>query len=518
MKLKVVETLILTKSTSNFLNPESNCTSLLCHDEDAQLVCGFENGQVRCFSNDIHQNNLWNFSCQSKITCLAHSTQLYLIGSQEGLALLKKDGTLVQQISSDGGVQRVHVIQKSIYVVDLFGRVSVLENDTSEWRLRPIFDDVEIEQIFASQYSLFFVTTRGEVQQIREESTVWIRPSRGEYGEHILDVSETESGTIVICREGHAYVDGEEEVLEIEWWKQQICLHRHDIKHSVVSSLVVGGTIYFGCSDGVLIKADEHGNWDLLVQKQYPIQNIVQIDGQILFSWWFYLSGFEQDHEWIVEHKGIIELLSTSSTHALLYFAGSDQNEFTEIEPIGVIDLSKPSFEIDKSELTTWFNQEEFIRDEQTMYESDDEMIQLLSKEEQQLYHNYESKGNFDALLDAMNEEATIASFNNEEEEDLLFDLLLDTKTIRPPIPRAGEDLVIHTNEDSAIIHLDASKTEDEDEQIESVSWIDHLGNTIAESYQCKVKLPIGTYRFEFRIRDKNGMWSTDSISIQIVG
>ena len=84
-------------------------------------------------------------------------------------------------------------------------------------------------------------------------------------------------------------------------------------------------------------------------------------------------------------------------------------------------------------------------------------------------------------------------------------------------IPRAGEDLIIQATEGSAIVHLDASGTEDDDEQIDSISWIDHLGNTIAESYQCKVKLPLGTYRFEFRIRDKNGMWSTDSISIQII-
>ncbi|MDA0716539.1 MAG: hypothetical protein O2866_04105 [archaeon] len=425
----------------------------------------------------------------------------------------------MQEIPSDAGIQDVHVFENSIYIVDLFGRIYTLENDESQWALRPIFHELEIANIFASPQSLFIVTTDGSVQQIRDGITVWIRPLRGDFGEHILNISETETGTIIICREGHAYVDGEEEVLEIEWWKDKKCMHRHDIKHSVVSSLVVGGQIYLGCSDGVLIKADEHGTWDILVEKQYPIQNIIQFKGQIIFSWWFYLSGFDQEKEWIVEHKGIVQLLSVDSKRERMYFAGSDQNEFTDVEPIGMVDLSKPIVEIDKSELTTWFEQEEALHVEESIYESDDEMIQLLSEEEQKLYRNFDSKGNVDALLHAMNEDSSFSSFELEDGgyEDILVDLLLDSTTIRPPIPRAGEDLVIQATEGSAIVHLDASGTEDDDEQIDSISWIDHLGNTIAESYQCKVKLPIGTYRFEFRIRDKNGMWSTDSISIQII-
>lgn len=515
----MVETLILTKSTTIFLKPESNCTSLLCNEKHSQIVCGFESGQVQCCRNDTQQNKLWEITFDSKISCIAHDDNIYFIGSQEGLNLVNLDGIILQQIPSDAGIQDIHVIENSMYIVDLFGRVYTLENDESQWGLQPIFDELEIENIFASRQSLFIVTSDGAVQQIRERTTVWIRPLRGNFGEHILNISETETGTIIICREGHAYVDGEEEVLEIEWWKDKECIQRHDIKHSVVSSLVVGGQVYLGCNDGVLIKADEHGNWDILVEKQYPIQNIIQFKDQIIFSWWFYLSGFDQEKEWIVEHKGIVQLLSIDSKREHIYFAGSDQNEFTEAEPIGIVELSTPIVEIDKSALTTWFEQEEALNDEESIYESDDEMIQLLSEEEQKLYHNFDSKGDVDALLHAMNEDASILSFELEDggEEDILVDLLLDSTTIRPPIPRAGEDLIIQATEGSAIVHLDASGTEDDDEQIDSISWIDHLGNTIAESYQCKVKLPLGTYRFEFRIRDKNGMWSTDSISIQII-
>ena len=143
----------------------------------------------------------------------------------------------------------------------------------------------------------------------------------------------------------------------------------------------------------------------------------------------------------------------------------------------------------------------------------------LLSKQEQDLLQaEPDSTIQFSSLLDAMNEDVVQFIDNDTlREEDILLDLLLDESIVRSPLPNAGEDSVVKCDEQgNAIIHLDASNTQDPDEQINSMQWVDHLGNTISTSFQCKVKLPIGTFRFEFRIRDKNGIWSTDSISVKV--
>jgi len=147
-------------------------------------------------------------------------------------------------------------------------------------------------------------------------------------------------------------------------------------------------------------------------------------------------------------------------------------------------------------------------------------MLQHLSKQEQDLFYaEPETNMQFSSLLDAMNEDVEQLTDNHATpEDDILIDLLLEESIVRSPLPNAGEDSVVKCDEQgNAIIHLDASNSQDPDEQIDSMQWVDHLGNTISTSFQCKVKLPIGIYRFEFRIRDKSGIWSTDSISVQVM-
>ena len=57
----------------------------------------------------------------------------------------------------------------------------------------------------------------------------------------------------------------------------------------------------------------------------------------------------------MIEHQRIIQYAAYSKISNSFYFAGDDQNDYTNNEPIGVIDISNDLLERDKSELTEWF-------------------------------------------------------------------------------------------------------------------------------------------------------------------
>ena len=510
--------LILTKPTIRFHQEDSNCVALFVDEEENSLLCGFQNGFVKCFDSQKTNELRWENQFLSQISSITKFNKEYIIGSQDGVHILNEKGHVIDDLPSDAGVFSISIHDSTTLIFDNFGRINQLLKKGENYVLVPLFQDLEIEHFFLTEHSLFLIH-QGRVAQTKNGEIIWTRPQRGDFGERILNIVETKSGTIAICREGHAYVDGEEEVLEVEWWQNQECVHRIEVQASITASKVVNENVLFGCDDGTIATSNASGLWEVLCKKEFPIQDIVVFEHQTLFSWWFYLTGLDDEKEWVVEHSGMIQILALCSKTGALFFSGSDQNDYTESEPIGMIRLRKETLEVDKSELTSWFESDvqEISSDE--IYSSDEEMLQHLSKQEQDLFHT-ETTSNiqFSSLLDAMNED--VEQSNDEEaprEEDILIDLLLDESMVRSPSPNAGEDSVVKCDEQgNAIIHLDASNTQDPDEQIDSMQWVDHLGNTISTSFQCKVKLPIGMYRFEFRIRDKNGIWSTDSISVQV--
>ena len=80
------------------------------------------------------------------------------------------------------------------------------------------------------------------------------------------------------------------------------------------------------------------------------------INDGIIAGSWFYLHGIMNDGKnWMIEHQGIIQYTAYSKISNSFYFAGDDQNDYTNNEPIGVIDISNDLLERDKSELTEWF-------------------------------------------------------------------------------------------------------------------------------------------------------------------
>jgi hypothetical protein len=82
-----------------------------------------------------------------------------------------------------------------------------------------------------------------------------------------------------------------------------------------------------------------------------------------------------------VEHQGIVQHSVYSSKTNCLYFAGDDQNDFTDSEPIGCLDFDKELIKVDKSELTLWFEQKEVTTQlsAEQIYSDDTKMTELIS-------------------------------------------------------------------------------------------------------------------------------------------
>ena len=74
----------------------------------------------------------------------------------------------------------------------------------------------------------------------------------------------------------------------------------------------------------------------------------------------------------------------------------------------------------------------------------------------------------------------------------------------------AGED-------GTCVVVLDGRGSYDPQNQIVTWSWHDQTGRELAASSQLKLKLPVGQHRFELRVVDRQGAWTTDALVIHIV-
>jgi hypothetical protein len=101
--------------------------------------------------------------------------------------------------------------------------------------------------------------------------------------------------------------------------------------------------------------------------------------------------------------------------------------------------------------------------------------------------------------------------------EDLLEQLNTEIGEILVPRAVSGEDQHLKADADgSAIVTLDGSTSFDPQDRIQTWSWIESSGKEIASSAKVRVRIPRGSHRFELRICDRDGQWSSDSLHILI--
>ncbi len=121
-----------------------------------------------------------------------------------------------------------------------------------------------------------------------------------------------------------------------------------------------------------------------------------------------------------------------------------------------------------------------------------------------------------DRLMDLLNEELD-HSPSESNEGNLMEDLLHEVNETIPPVVDAGQDIFVNSDESGkATVLLDGSYTTDPQDRIVFWSWIDSSGKEISSNPQVKVILSSGKHRFDLRIRDDEGRWSSDSVFVVV--
>ena len=251
---------------------------------------------------------------------------------------------------------------------------------------------------------------------------------------------------------------------------------------------------------------------NLVAELSHPAHIIIDRGDSALVGSWFHLHSVNADGlQWAVETQGMVEHVSTNNDGSAVLIAGSDQNDYTDPEPVVLIDSTvQPTSLIDEeTAIDDWGEAPAIEIDADELYGDRTSLEELAGIEAATL----SDSGN---LLDALNDEIKVETIEVQE-EDLMLALSLDAEEIIAPMPDAGGDQSLKSDEDGkAIVTLDASGTKDPQERITSWSWVDSSGKEISDNPVVRVKLNKGNHRLELRIKDKDGRWSSDSIDVRI--
>ena len=263
---------------------------------------------------------------------------------------------------------------------------------------------------------------------------------------------------------------------------------------------------------------------EVLTTFQYPIQSLKIVDNTVLVGTWFYIYGWDLESNevaWQVEHKGMVEGIQVDESGRMAFF-GEDQNDWTGAEPVGVCNLHQERMEVDPSFLQGWFEEDvvEVETNPEIVYRNVDDYTNLLSAEEQQSLemNQNEFEVGLDSLSEAMQENLGVESVEESEQDidELLQFLHDDAKEFIAPQAYAGENQVVSTDTESAVITLDGTHSADPQDRIEAWSWLDASGREISTESKLKVKLSTGVHQFELRVFDVDGSMTTDSVQITI--
>ena len=474
--------------------------------------------------------------------------QIFVLDDEIGLSCLGLGGELLWQMEIGAGGFSVQQLPNQLALVDGLGRLHLVSYDGSKIELSKKYQDI-LRTSTVGDY-LILAQESGEVHALHNGHCIWSRPVRGQTGESITCLGSDDENNLVLGREGYALVAGDEEVLEIEIWniEQQQLVHRVDVKSRLLQSIPTENGFLCGFDDGQVIEVLSDGSYrfESRLSCGYPIQNLLLRNGCIVASAWFYIYGLDTEgREWKIEHQGMPDLLVGTEDGSVCLFAGEDQNDWTDVEPVGLFSLTEEIFEIDSSELTLWFEKSEETNplSAEELYRVDDEMNSFFSQEEldsmqssqpadvavdalhsalegtflpsQQVAEDGSLDVDTDELLsqldDAMAKMALIPS------DDLIGELNAEVGEIIVPRAVSGEDQRLKADEDgSAIVTLDGSQSYDPQGRIQTWSWIESSGKEIASSAKVRVRIARGSHTFELRICDRDGQWSSDSIHIMI--
>ena len=531
--------------------PESKVTALVLSLNGEIVAWAEGDGQVfiaRHEHSKFTVTGSWKASSMVRGMVL-RGNSLYVLDDAHGLSCLDINGKVGWQFEIGAGGFDLQKTPTGLAIVDGLGRLFLLKYDGTEVTLSNTYQDILHMQVVGDY--LILAHENGRVQALVNGSLAWSRPARGEKGESITCIGSDSNNNLVIGREGYALVAGDEEVLEIEVWDvvHQKLQHRFDVKSRLLRAIPSENGLLCGFDDGKVVHSSTHLPQlvhGTRMECKYPIRNLAFCNGSVIATAWFYVFGKESDgSEWKLEHQGMPNHLVLSIDGSICLFAGEDQNDWTEEEPIGHFSLSEPLVETDASELTLWFEKTEEAEplSAEEIYREDDAMNEFFTPDELASIQNAATPSDgLDALQAALGDvqgesaQVTADGALDIDTEQLLSQLddaitnmallpedgLLDelntaiSEVIVPKAVTGDDQHHVGDADGNAIVTLDGTYSHDPQKRIQTWSWIDSTGKEIASSSKVKVRLSRGNYRFELRVCDSDGQWSSDSLQVFI--
>lgn len=420
-----------------------------------------------------------------------------IVGDSDGIYTYR-DGEEIRFQEHATGIESMTGLGNNAIAVDGMGRAHLLDS-----KGKSVLLDASSVLFTKLGKKVAIATETGQVYTYSLEGLRdWERPMRGDVGERITAIGWNDNN-LIVAREGHGLVPGEEEALELEYWADGVLEQRFDVNKRVVA---IDGP-WMGLDMGGVMHGDK-----LVAELHHPALIVIDRGEHALVGSWFHLHLVsQQGSQWAVETKGMVEYISSNSDGDIVMVAGSDQNDYTDSEPVVIIDSNAESVILTEEDtaLDDWGDAPVIEVSADEIYGEDSSMEELAGITPSNVA---DQSGLLDALNDEIIKEEVV-----EEDDDLMFALSLDAEEIIAPSPDAGGDQSLSAQEDgTAIVTLDGSGTRDPQDRVLSWSWVDGTGKEIADSPTVRVRLNRGSHRLELRIKDKDGRWSSDSIDVRV--
>jgi hypothetical protein len=426
-----------------------------------------------------------------------------LVAHRSGLTCYS-DAEEIWQHTDDTGAEKLAVGRGFVVYSDGLGRTHVLNE-----RGDAIFDaDIQNTLHIAIGSSLAIADEAGNVRAFSwDGELIWQRPQRGTVGE-VITALGWNGDAIIVAREGHGLVPGEEEAIEVECWRNGKLIERNEPKARVVAldgvwqGLDMGGVQHYG---------------EVVAEIQHPIRNMIDGGERVLATAWFHVYLINKDGiSWSVEHQGMTEHCAASADWSVVMIGGEDQNDWTESEPVIIINANAEPSDITETAgaMPDWGEAPAIEIDAGDLYGKDEAFEALVAIDDQS---KSQSTADMSLLMGMLDDDEEETQVNAEEAYDLMAELKTAIDENIPPKADSGSDRTVKSDEDGkALVTLDGSSSYDPQERIESWQWIDSTGKEISDKPKVKVKISIGVHRFDLRVRDRDGSWTSDSLSITV--
>ena len=523
---------MLTYEASITFTPHSTVTGLDLAPDGETIAWSETNGSVSIYQG---MKKVYQIKSDSLVTGMAfHHEHLLVADDAFGIKSYDLNAEELWSCEIPGGVSMFKITNNFIAIVDNLGRllISDLQGDLINSNL-PYSSICKLENYVQG---ITIVQEDGGVYCYNGHQNTWIRPKRGEVGESITALGFSHDGNLIIGREGYALVPGDEEALELEIWdiSTNRLITRLDLSNRLLKVESVDSQTVIGLDDGSVYLLEGQIGEDFKLEEpimecKYPIKTLSICKNSIVAGSWFYIHGLTVDEKtWTVEHQGIVQHSVYSSKTNCLYFAGDDQNDFTDIEPIGCLDFDKELIKVDKSELTLWFEEKEVTTQlsAEQIYSDDTKMTELMNLDSSMKNEDLNLKDEeFNNLLNALGDIIDGSDYSEKssnesqlDDDSLLGELLDEVIKHKPLVANAGNDMTYHSGDDDfAVIILDGTATMNQQGKIIKWSWTDDRGKEISTLTKFRAKLSVGMYRFELRVSDLEGNSTADSVQVEVV-